>query len=68
MSVVAMMIAFTSGTYAVLGDSPELAKSGLIVVAYAFILLVYVQFAFVPINLYKLTRLFAIIKSRRHID
>ncbi|CAL2274254.1 unnamed protein product [Prunus armeniaca] len=70
MSLLAMMIAFTSGTYAVLGDSPELAKSGLFVVAYAFVLLVhYFKLAFAPGIGYKLRHLlFAIIKSRRHID
>ncbi|KAL6274220.1 hypothetical protein ACE6H2_024912 [Prunus campanulata] len=73
MSVVAMMIAFTSGTYAVLGDSPALAHSGLLVVGYAFILFVYVQMVEVQrenlsISLYKLARLFAMVKSRRHID
>ncbi|ONH97300.1 hypothetical protein PRUPE_7G182500 [Prunus persica] len=43
-SVLAMMGAFISCTFAVLGDSPELAFSGLVIVAYVLVFCLYVVF------------------------
>ncbi|KAL6274221.1 hypothetical protein ACE6H2_024913 [Prunus campanulata] len=74
-SVLAMMGAFISCTYAVLGDSPALANSGLVIVVYVLVFFLYVlifevgrQNYFYSIYLYKLTRLFKMIKRRCHID
>ncbi|CAL9027358.1 unnamed protein product [Prunus brigantina] len=72
-SVVLMMCAFISCTYAVLSDSPSLANWGLLAGAYLFGLAVYARYFLVQwensiILRYKLNRLSAIIKSRCHID
>ncbi|KAH0970967.1 hypothetical protein GBA52_023123 [Prunus armeniaca] len=72
-SVVLMMCAFVSCTYAVLGDSPSLANCGLLLGAYLFGLVVYARYFLVqPENIFKLSlqlnRLSAMIKRRRHID
>ncbi|PQQ01999.1 ankyrin repeat-containing protein [Prunus yedoensis var. nudiflora] len=72
-SVALMMGAFIAGAYAVLGDDPSLAQSGLFLVAYSIVGLVYVIYVEIqPENIfilqYKLNRLSETIKSRRHID